>query len=259
MIAFDIDGTILNDDNLISNELKYIVNYLIKNDYIVTLATARLPISAINIARLLNLKSDIGIITLNGGFITNFNKDIIYNKTFNWDSPYNLESMYQNIVINYYNGFDWLISKDSIYTKLENNFLENIFAPKIGSINVVNKITIMGDNNDLNDIKSNMINLSKKNYLVSFSHPNYLEITTPEITKFSALQYYANKLGINTDEIIAFGDGENDIPMLQSVGMGIAMGNASQIVKSIAYDVADTNLNNGVAKYLETLLDKNVI
>jgi Cof subfamily protein (haloacid dehalogenase superfamily) len=260
MIAFDIDGTILNSENSISKELKETVNHLIDNNYIVTLATARLPISAIEIAKELNLKSELGIITLNGSFITNLNKDIIYNQKFIWNSPYDIEKMHDQVVINYYNGFNWLISKNSSYVQLENNFIQNLAMPEIGNISQVNKITIMGDNFQLSMIKELFTSFEECNkYLLSFSHPNYLEITTNDINKFSALNYYANILGIKDEEIIAFGDGENDIPMLKNVGMGIAMGNANELVKNSAYAVADTNINDGVAKYLQNLLIKNII
>lgn len=260
MIAFDVDGTILDSNGSMSEELKNIVKYLIKKDYVVTLDTARLPISAIEIAKELGLKPEVGIISLNGSFITNFKKEILYSKTFNWFSPYDLESIYQNVVINYYHKFDWLISKDSKYATREHNFLKNIVTPKIGTMSQVNKITIMGDNRELDTLKKSLLSFEEyNNYLIAFSHPNYLEITTTNINKFNALEYYADSLGIHAKEIIAFGDGENDIPMLNGVGLGVAMGNASQKVKDAAFDVTDSQDESGVVKYLEKLLSKNLL
>jgi Cof subfamily protein (haloacid dehalogenase superfamily) len=259
MIAFDIDGTILDNNHSLSLELKDIVKHLIKKGYIVTLATARFPISAIIIAKELNLSADIGIVTLNGGFITNFNKEILYTKTFDWNINSSPDKLYDNVVINYYNGFEWLISKESFYIQMENNFINNIDYPKIGNLPLVNKITMMGDNEHLLQIKTHFINDDSHNYLLSFSHPNYLEVTTYDITKFTGLIHYATTLGINSSQIIAFGDGENDIPMLQNVGMGIAMGNASEHVKDSAYDVANSNANNGVFSYLDRLLKLNIL
>ena len=53
---------------------------------------------------------------------------------------------------------------------------------------------------------------------------------------------------IDQEEIIAFGDGENDMEMLQFAGIGVAMGNATDELKAQADYVTDTNENDGVAK-----------
>ena len=56
-------------------------------------------------------------------------------------------------------------------------------------------------------------------------------------------------LGIKPEDIIAFGDSENDVSMIKAVGGGYAIGNADQCVKDVAKYIADTNDNCGVAKF----------
>ena len=56
------------------------------------------------------------------------------------------------------------------------------------------------------------------------------------------------------DEIMAFGDAQNDIQMIEQVGIGVAMGNAMEEVKAVADYVADTNLDNGIGKTIDLLL-----
>lgn len=56
------------------------------------------------------------------------------------------------------------------------------------------------------------------------------------------------------DEIMAFGDAQNDIQMIKSVGIGVAMGNAMEEVKAVANVICDTNLNNGIGKTIDALL-----
>ena len=63
------------------------------------------------------------------------------------------------------------------------------------------------------------------------------------------------KLHIRPEEVIAFGDAENDISMLEYAGIGVAMGNATEKVKEIADEVTDTNDNDGIAKSLYRHLD----
>ena len=74
-------------------------------------------------------------------------------------------------------------------------------------------------------------------------------------SKSSALKALCSYLGISQNEVIAFGDGDNDIDMLQFAGVGVAMGNASDYVKSKADYITLSNEENGVAHTLyETIL-----
>ena len=81
-----------------------------------------------------------------------------------------------------------------------------------------------------------------------------LEVNMPAATKGSGLMQLAEILGLNRNQVMAFGDGGNDVTMLQSAGMGIAMGNASAAVKEAARYVGPTNVDDGVAQVLETLV-----
>ena len=70
-------------------------------------------------------------------------------------------------------------------------------------------------------------------------------------TKASALSRLAKILDIQPSEIIAMGDANNDIEMLEFAGLGIAMGNASDHVKSLADAVTASNEEDGVARAIE--------
>ena len=59
------------------------------------------------------------------------------------------------------------------------------------------------------------------------------------------------KLGISRDEMIAFGDAENDLAMLEYAGIGVAMANASEEVKVVADEVTLDNNSDGIAAALE--------
>ncbi len=73
--------------------------------------------------------------------------------------------------------------------------------------------------------------------------------------KGTACQFLYQKLGIDHENTYAFGDGINDIEMIQLVKHGIAMGNAIEEVKKVAFDVTDTVDNNGIAKAFEKYFD----
>ena len=83
------------------------------------------------------------------------------------------------------------------------------------------------------------------------SQPVIYEAMPLGTTKASALQRLAKMLKIDPTEVMAIGDANNDIEMLQFAGLGIAMGNASDYVKSLANDVTASNEEDGVARAIE--------
>jgi Cof subfamily protein (haloacid dehalogenase superfamily) len=82
---------------------------------------------------------------------------------------------------------------------------------------------------------------------------NYLEITHHAVDKATALLSLGQLLSIAPTEMVAIGDGENDIAMLRLVALGIAMGNASSTVQAAADWITDTNNRDGVAVAIERL------
>ena len=88
------------------------------------------------------------------------------------------------------------------------------------------------------------------------SYPNteFVNIVAPGVSKGSAMVALSEHMGIEKGEIVAIGDGMNDIELLASSGLGIAMGNAPDEVKAVADEVTlDTN-NSGLAAAIEKLL-----
>lgn len=81
--------------------------------------------------------------------------------------------------------------------------------------------------------------------------PAWIEIMPKGVSKGNALLKIGKEHGITPDEMMAFGDAENDMSMFQAVKYGIAMGNAMDSLKAIAYDVTDTNDHQGIAKALD--------
>lgn len=90
-----------------------------------------------------------------------------------------------------------------------------------------------------------------QHYSTVRSQDYLLEILPNGASKASGLKKLADRLGILPEEIMAMGDANNDLEMIEFAGLGIAMGNANEQVKAIAQDITDTNENNGVAKAIE--------
>lgn len=83
---------------------------------------------------------------------------------------------------------------------------------------------------------------------VTASGRNNLEIMPAGVDKCSGCEEMARLHGIGLEQVMTFGDFDNDIPMLSRAGFGVAMGNGSEQAKACARYVTDTNDQNGVAK-----------
>ena len=78
-----------------------------------------------------------------------------------------------------------------------------------------------------------------------------IEITKSGVTKASALMWLGEYLAIDREEIIAFGDSENDLEMLRAAGIGVAMENAEKEAKEVADFVTLSNTDNGIVYALQ--------
>ena len=83
---------------------------------------------------------------------------------------------------------------------------------------------------------------------------NNIEINAKDGNKGQALRALCDYLGIDMSQVAVFGDGTNDVTMLQAAGVSVAMGNACQEAKAAAKYVTRTNEEDGVAAFLETYL-----
>ncbi len=91
---------------------------------------------------------------------------------------------------------------------------------------------------------------------VSTSVPSNIELNIAAANKGAALAALCSALGISPGETLAFGDGTNDLSMIRAAGLGVAMGNADFAVKAAADTVCDDNEHDGLAKYLEKLMEE---
>lgn len=89
---------------------------------------------------------------------------------------------------------------------------------------------------------------------VTTSMPHNIECNAVGATKADGIAALCRVLGITPQQVMAIGDGENDLAMMQAVGCPVAMGNAKDHIRRAAGRVTDTNENDGVAKAIRALL-----
>ncbi|MGH3013496.1 MAG: HAD family hydrolase [Gaiellaceae bacterium] len=90
---------------------------------------------------------------------------------------------------------------------------------------------------------------------ISKSLPYFLELASPEVTKASGLAFLAEHLGFTAERTVAFGDGENDVELLEWAGFGVAVANAHERVLAVADWVCPSAAEEGVAQVIEAYLD----
>ena len=116
------------------------------------------------------------------------------------------------------------------------------------------KFLVVGDPEPLHRLEQEMAEYLKGRAEVYRSEPFFLEVVPHGVDKATGLAVLSAKLGISRDAIIAFGDGFNDVSMIEYAGMGVAMGNAQQVVKDRADYVTLSNEEDGIAAVVEQFL-----
>ncbi len=111
----------------------------------------------------------------------------------------------------------------------------------------INKILTFSDPSYLQEHYQEMMEPFKDTLSCMFTGPFYFEFTAKGIDKAKALDSVLPAMGYAKDELIAFGDGQNDQSMLEYCGIGVAMENAVDSLKAIADEITTSNNEEGIA------------
>jgi Cof subfamily protein (haloacid dehalogenase superfamily) len=117
------------------------------------------------------------------------------------------------------------------------------------------KLVSVGEPHALDELETRMKRRFDGRLYISKSLPYFLEFASPLVTKGAGLAFVAEHLGFAAEETIAFGDGENDIELLEWAGFGVAVANAHRRVLELADWVCPSADEEGVAQAIEAYLD----
>jgi len=117
------------------------------------------------------------------------------------------------------------------------------------------KLVSVGDPLELDDLEVRMKERFDGRLYISKSLPHFLEFAHPDVTKGSGLEFLAGLLGFTRAETVAFGDGENDVELLEWAGYAVAVANAHPKVLAVADYVCPSVEEEGVAQVIEAYLD----
>ena len=261
LVAIDMDGTLLNSSNQVSERTRDIIEKAKNKGAHIVLSTGRVLKSALSYSQSLNLKNP--IVACNGAIIVDEDSNIIYKRPMDnnlvkeivnlarredvYYHFYDESRFYSHVkvdeVLKFYNEGN---AKTRIDVEVFDDIEELI---KLKDLNVY-KFLFIDDNNDkLKKLRTELDKL--RNIGTSSSWVNNIEAMGLNVSKGEALRELCNRLHINPEEVIAIGDSENDISMLQFAGLGVAMGNGGEAIKKQADYITDSNDEDGVAKVIE--------
>ncbi len=117
------------------------------------------------------------------------------------------------------------------------------------------KLVAVGDPDALDGVEQRMKQHFGKRLYISKSLPYFLELAAAGVTKGAGLDFLSEHMGFTREETVAFGDGENDVELVEWAGYGVAVENAHDRVKAVADWVCPPASEEGVAQVLDAYLD----
>jgi hypothetical protein len=116
------------------------------------------------------------------------------------------------------------------------------------------KLVVIDDPVVLDGLKQRMLARFDGRLYISKSLPYFLEFASPDVTKAAGLDFLSEHLGFTWEGTVAFGDGENDVELIEWAGYGVAVANAHERVKEAADFVCPPVDEEGVTQVLEAFL-----
>ena len=266
IIALDLDGTLTNSEKNITPRTFDALMKAQREGVRLVLASGRPTFGIAALANQLQL-ADYGgyVLSYNGGRIIDWcEKTVIFSQVVDQKLVpilYDFAEKAQLPIVTYLpeailaskNEGEYLAEEARINgmpVVVAQNFVEEAMQIAGGST----KFLIPGEPELLIQLESEMKVALSAQMEVFRSAPFFLELPPTGIDKAQSLQRLLTHLGLERESLMAFGDGFNDLSMIQFAGQGVAMANAVEEVKSIADFVTTSNEEDGIAHALEQLL-----
>ncbi|EOT38964.1 MULTISPECIES: Cof-type HAD-IIB family hydrolase [Enterococcus] len=261
MIAIDLDGTLLDTKKKISTRNKVALAKAKAQGVKIVLCTGR-PLRAIRpyLDELQLKESGDYSITFNGGLVQkNDTGEVMAKSTLSYANVKELVELAQRLGLPLDVVSDEVVyilptdpQHESIYAQLNPLLHFQLFTvAELTEDLLYNKAVVAFEQTYLDQQLAKIPADFKERYEIIKTRDVLLEFMPKGVTKAYGCQLLAEHLGITADEVMAIGDEENDLPMIEYAGLGVAMENAVPMVKAAADVVTASNTNDGVAQVVE--------
>ena len=246
-IILDLDGTLLDDDKKISDATIVFLKKIRKDIKIIPASARQFWTIKPYLEKLDLLNEDNYTICFNGSLIVINNGNELFSSCIDKNVIVEIDDFIldNNINWTYYLYDNRLLRKDISDIK---EFVNE---------NKIYKIVGVSTPDVINKIRCTLPKCVLDNLEVTSSELSRIEFVNKGMTKVKAIEFLLNKLDIDKENVVAIGDGDNDIDMIKYVGYGIAMSNSPEIVKENANIVTKySNNEDGVYYAIKELLSK---
>jgi len=252
---------LLTDDHELSNENKAMLLKAQEMDVYVVLASGRPTSAMIGYAK--ELQCDINnsyMISFNGSTITDLKEDkILFEHSLTKEqihSIYDFSKEHNTHIITYLNG-KIISERHSEYIDLESTItgLELVIVPSFKeavSTSAV-KCLLLEEPKYLKTVEPKL-KIAMPDLSVCMSKPFFLEAAPNGVHKGAAVKIIAEKLNIHPSEIIAVGNAENDLTMVQYAGLGVWVENVEEELRKFGDVIVASNNNDGVAEVVRRFI-----
>ena len=258
-IALDLDGTLTNHDKVVTPRTRQALLKAQEQGAIIILASGRPTYGIVPVAECLELEKRGGyILSYNGGNIVNANTGEKLFSQFLPDAVIPILYKYakeKNHALLGYAGNEIITEMpDDQYVKEESRINKMNIRKVDNLLDALEphptKLLMTGDPTDMIKAEEELVEILGEKMDIFRSAPFFLELVPKGIDKAQSLLRLLSKINLTPADLMAFGDGYNDLSMLKLAGVGVAMANAAPEVRADADYVTLSNEEDGVAEAL---------
>lgn len=258
-IALDLDGTLTNHDKVVTPRTRQALLQAESKGAIIILASGRPTYGIVPVAECLELEKRGGyILSYNGGNIVNAKTGEKFFSQFLPDAVIPILYKYakeKNHALLGYAGNEIITEMpDDQYVKEESRINKMNIRKVDNLLDALEphptKLLMTGDPTDMIKAEEKLVEILGEKMDIFRSAPFFLELVPKGIDKAQSLLRLLSKINLTPADLMAFGDGYNDLSMLKLAGVGVAMANAAPEVRADADYVTLSNEEDGVAEAL---------
>lgn len=261
IIFSDLDGTLINDQGIVTPETKAVIRKQIVAGNVFVPVSGRMPKAAMHVVN--QVTKVCPVISYNGALILDEVGNVLVSKFFTAAEAIKLckraEELTTKTSWSVFSGNDWYLQDGPADTDIINFTIKALAVQpgkavyeKIAQLKGAHKVMLIGAPDELDRVQPLLQKEFSDLYMVK-SGPTYLEIMVKGVSKREGVKEMAKQMHVELADCYAFGDNFNDEEMLQEVGHPFLMGNAPKQLQHQFTSITRDNNHDGIAAVLKQL------